>query len=147
MVMLQCNFEMMVVNGKGERNVKNKVTSLLLTLTLVAGLLGGIALQGSKSSAAIYFAGEYRKSDGVVLTLNKYSSPEGKNVGNFQIDIPHVYDAYDGELIKIGNNKYRSKKKGLTFKVYKKKVVLKVSGSRYDKALKGTYKLKKHFYS
>ena len=66
-------------------------------------------------------------------------------VGSFEIDIPHFFNAYSGELVKIGKNKYRSQKKGLTITVYKKKLVMKVSGSRYDKALRGTYKLKKRY--
>ncbi len=47
----------------------------------------------------------------------------------------------------MGKNKYRLKKKGLIFKVYKKKVIVKVTNKKYDKDLKGTYKLIRHFYS
>ena len=97
------------------------------------------------SAASIYFAGRYAKSDGAKISLSKYSSPEGRVVGSFEIDIPLFFNAYSGELVKIGKNKYRSQKKGLTITVYKKKLVMKVSGSRYDKALRGTYKLKKRY--
>lgn len=61
--------------------------------------------------------------------------------------MPHVYNACSGILIKMGKNKYRLKKKGLIFKVYKKKVIVKVTNKKYDKDLKGTYKLIRHFYS
>ena len=88
----------------------------------------GVAKTSAKS---IYFSGEYRKSDGAEFILNQYSSPEGKNVGNFKINIPYAYNAYSGELMKQGKDKYYSKKKGLTIKVYKKKIVVTVSGKNY----------------
>ena len=85
--------------------------------------------------------------------MSQYSSqePEEKKrneVATFEIDIPHAYGAYKGVLIKIGENKYRPKKKGLEIKVYEKKIVVKVTNKRiYDKELAGTYKLVKRLYS
>lgn len=118
-----------------------KTFALAIALLLAAGSVTGTYA----SAASIYFAGRYAKSDGAKISLSQYSSPEGRVVGSFEIDIPHFYNAYNGELVKIGKNKYRSQKKGLTITVYKKKLVMKVSGSRYDKALRGTYKLKKRY--
>lgn len=119
-----------------------KVLAMLLALTLTIGLGAG-----SAKAKSIYFAGEYSKR-GAMIQLNQYSSPEGKAYGNFTVNIPHFYNAYSGELIKIGKNKYRSKKKGLVFTIKKKKFMLKVTNKkRYDRELKGTYKLKKRYYS
>ena len=123
--------------------MKKLTKTLALALAIIL-LTGGVGATYA-DAAGIYFAGKYCTSDGACICLNQYSSPEGKNVGNFQIGIPHFYKTYEGELIKIGTNKYRSGKKGLTFKVYKKKVIVTVSGKKYDKALKGTYKLKKRY--
>ena len=122
-----------------------KVIKKFLSMTVIAALCVTIMSTVKVSAGSIYFSGEYYKSDGAGITLNEYSSPEGKNVGNFQVLVPHAYNAYSGELMKVSNNKYRSKKKGLTFKVYKKKVVVTVSSNKFDKALKGTYKLTKRY--
>ena len=106
---------------------------------------------------SIYFSGIYEGSSGSTIgstiSLSQYSSqePEEKKrneVATFEIDIPHAYGAYKGVLIKIGENKYRPKKKGLEIKVYEKKIVVKVTNKRiYDKELAGTYKLVKRLYS
>lgn len=102
---------------------------------------------------SIYFAGEYRHTKyGLTLDMNQYSSPEGKEVGNFNLTPGvHVYLAVEGVLKKAGTNKYQCKKgkSVFTFKVYEDKVVIEMN----KKALKdyldyrGTYKLKKRYYS
>lgn len=119
--------------------MKNRLYFLVLISLFCCGI--GLGCSGVRVDAkSIYFAGEYSGNCGIIL--NQYSSPEGKNVGNYQINIPHAYNAFHGELIKIGKNKYRSKKKGLVFTVHKKKIKVKVTNfKRYDRGIKGTYKL------
>lgn len=105
---------------------------------------------GATASAAkrIYFAGEYRCKLGpgeyYVLELNQYSSPDGKDVGNYSIS--YLYTATgkhpwgDGSVKKTSQkNVYRLGK--MKMKVFKKKVVIKNSDAA------GVYKLKKHYYS
>lgn len=123
-----------------------KILSLVLALLLCIG-----AVDKHVGAKSIYFSGEYHCKKGAVLSLSEYTGPTPEEekrheVGTFQFDVPHAYNAYSGVLVKTGANKYRSKKKGLSFVVYKKKVVVKVSGKKYDKDLKGTYKLDHHFY-
>ena len=122
-----------------------KTVRRILSITLIMAMCVAVFGVAKTSAKSIYFSGEYRKSDGAEFILNQYSSPEGKNVGNFKINIPYAYNAYSGELMKQGKDKYYSKKKGLTMKVYEKKIVVTVSGKKYDKALKGTYKLTKRY--
>ncbi len=128
---------------------RSRIISLLLAAVLVAGLITAPSAQAK----SIYFSGEYKAYDGTTIDLSEYSGPtpgeiKRKEVASFSINIPHVYNAYEGILVKTGTNKYRSKKKGLVFKVYKKKIVVKVTNKkRYDKALQGSYKLVRHFYS
>ena len=105
---------------------------------------------GATASAAkrIYFAGEYRCKLGpgeyYVLQLNQYSSPEGKEVGNYSIS--YLYTATgshpwgDGVVKKTSQkNVYRLGK--MKMKVFKKKVVIKNGDAD------GVYKLKKRYYS
>ena len=105
---------------------------------------------GATASAAkrIYFAGEYRCKLGpgeyYVLQLNQYSSPEGKEVGNYSIS--YLYTATgkhpwgDGVVKKTSQkNVYRLGK--MKMKVFKKKVVIKNGDAD------GVYKLKKIYYS
>ena len=99
-----------------------KILSMTLIIAMCVAVLGTV----KASAKSIYFAGEYRKSDGAEIILNKYSSPAGKNVGYFQINIPSFYGAYSGELMKKSKDKYYTKKKGITIKVYKKKIVVTV---------------------
>lgn len=99
------------------------------------------------SAKSIYFAGDYRKKIGnkeyYVLQLNKYSSPEGKNIGNYALYYYYkpsggMNPYKEGELYKTGKKNYY--KMGNTkIKIYKKKLVVK-SG-----AYKGTYKLHKRY--
>ena len=94
------------------------------------------------------FAGEYRCKLGpgeyYVLQLNQYSSPEGKEVGNYSIS--YLYTATgshpwgDGVVKKTSQkNVYRLGK--MKMKVFKKKVVIKNGDAD------GVYKLKKRYYS
>lgn len=105
-------------------------------------------------SKDIYFPGDYRLQDKIspneyyVVNLNKYSSPEGKKIGNFKLY--YYFKPTDnwtlenkGELKKIGKNKYISTNGKFIFKIYKKKLV--ITQSKQKKWLKGTYKLKKRF--
>ena len=132
--------------------MKNTKIIKSLSIILVVVLITGIVPNKQANAKDIYFSGEYSSKKGAVLNLSEYTGAtpeedEKHEVATFQFDVPHAYNAYSGIVIKIGKNKYRSKKKGLIFKVYKKKVIVKVTNKKYDKDLKGTYKLVKHFYS
>ena len=131
-----------------------KNTKIIKNLSIIlAALLIAVTVSSELVDAkSIYFSGEYSSKKGAVLNLSEYTGTtpeedERHEVATYQFDVPHVYNAYSGILIKMGKNKYRSKKKGLNFKVYKKKVIVKVTNKKYDKHLKGTYKLIRHFYS
>ena len=126
------------------KNIKRVVT-IVLALALC---LSSIPVEAANAkSKSIYFAGDYKRKikygDYYRIELNKYSSPEGKNVGNYQI---YYYSSVSGgehswsggELKKIGTNSYKGGR--YQFKIYKKKLVLKKAG-----ALSGTYKLKKRY--
>lgn len=145
------------------RNMNKKIVRIFLVLIMVFALADGVVVQSNAVSAkSIYFAGFYNKKtkDGKkTLTMNQYSSPEDKKVGNFSLE-EFVYNEYTGyynlwestkgTLKKIGKNKYRCKKGKITFTftVYKKKVVVKQNrkGS-LSTNFTGTYKLKKRYYS
>ena len=90
----------------------------------------------------IYFAGLYQRvekngdfTNYYTLDMQQYSSPEGNKKGNFtlQEESETRLNFYvEGELKKISKNKYRCKKGKitLTFKVYKKKVIVKQKGKQ-----------------
>lgn len=107
----------------------------------------------SKKVKSIYFAGEYEHTKyGMSLYMNQYSSPEGKEVGNFKLTPGvHVYLDIKGTLKKVATNKYQCKKgkSVITFKVYQNKVVIGMNKTAlkdyYD--YRGTYKLKERYYS
>ncbi|MCI9080217.1 MAG: hypothetical protein HFH68_15125 [Lachnospiraceae bacterium] len=132
--------------------MKNLKIVRSLSIILVIVLFVCIIPNRLVNAKDIYFSGVYSHKKGAVLSLSEYTGPTSEEerrheVATFQFDVPHAYNAYNGILVKIGKNKYRSKKKGLIFKVYKKKVIVKVTNKKYDKDLKGTYKLIRHFYS
>lgn len=101
----------------------------------------------------IYFSGEYGNNNGCSICMSEYSGPtpeeiRKKEVGTYTVNVPHAYGVYEGVLVKNGKNKYRTKDKGLVIKVYKKKIVVTVKNKRkYDKELRGTYKLVSRYYS
>lgn len=131
-----------------------KVFSIVLTLVL---LCGTVTKSYTSAASSIYFAGEYRNSTKKIkykLYLNEYSSPEGKIVGNYEFKaITKGYAGWNGELKKIGKNKYQEKTPAsvldgytLTFTVSKNKVVVKQKGQVLRGVnFSGTYKLKKRF--
>lgn len=94
----------------------------------------------------IYYPGlyvrKYRKGEKLILEMNKYTSSKGKTVGNYKI-YHYFVSSGEQELWEVGKLK-KSKKNNvynvgdMTFKVYKKKVVITKSGN-----MNGTYKLKK----
>lgn len=93
-----------------------------------------------------YFAGEYRckigKYESYVLKLEQYSSPEGKEVGKYEIWYLYkptgMHPWGDGEIVKTSQkNVYRLGK--MKIKVYKNKLIVK--NSEVD----GVYKLKKRY--
>ena len=125
-----------------------KITKLVCVAMALVILV--CSTSGATASAAkrIYFAGEYRCKLGpgeyYVLQLNQYSSPDGKDVGNYSIS--YLYTATgknpwgDGSVKKTSQkNVYRLGK--MKMKVFKKKVVIKNSD------VDGVYKLKKRYYS
>jgi hypothetical protein len=133
------------------------VTFVLALLVLCASVM---PVQKVEAASDIYFAGKYKcikSKDSLVrevsttLKMNEYSSPEGKIVGNFKIDmpIPHAYNTWKGTLKKVGKNKYVYKKGKvkIQFKVYKKKVVISqnCTNNTLFCNLSGTYKLKKRY--
>lgn len=141
---------------------KFSVLCTLLVLVLFVGCFGSVILSSNEAEAkSIYFAGKYEMKKGgdiYDLDMSQYSSPEGKEVGNFTLtetDMPasRIGSMESGTLKRIGKNKYRYKKGKLTltFKVYKKKVKVtqkgKGSGVYRKNVFTGTYKLKKRYYS
>lgn len=123
-----------------------RILAMAMAIVLAVGLNAGSA--GAKS---IYFAGKYRVPNGPVLKMNEYSSPEGKEVGNFKLDpIAHTYLSVKGTLKKTGTaNTYVCNKKGsiFTFKVYSNKVTVKMNNKAKKNYLNfsGTYKLKQRY--
>ena len=120
----------------------------IMSLVLAVCLLLGVGLSAKEANASsFYFAGKYTQvyaKTYLTLSMNQYSSPEGKEVGNFEIE-----QYYRGETSKVlsGVLKKTSKENvykcgSVRFKVYKKKVKIKNSES-----CDGTYKLKKRYYS
>lgn len=123
-----------------------------LSLVLIAAIISGNIVCRQAEAKDIYFAGQYNmnySSDEYFrLDMNQYSYPKGKKKGNFTIWYCYkptgLHHYYEGTLSKIAKNKYQYKdgKSKVTFKVYKKKVV--VSGNKYcNSEIMGTYKLKK----
>lgn len=120
------------------------ILTLAMTITIIP------AGRVDAKSKNIYFAGEYQKKLGggeyMVLTVNQYSSPEGKTVGNYELmscNLPSFTNIYvwkNGEIKRTGTNKYKSGK--MNIRVYKKKIVI-TKGGKYN----GTYTLKKRFVS
>lgn len=133
--------------------MKNLKIIKSLSIILVIALFTGIIPNKFVNAKTIYFAGEYEHSKwSLSLIMNQYSSPEGKEVGNFELSPgAHVYLSVSGTLSTVKNNVYRYKegKAVFTFKVYKNKVKIKMN--KYAKKnyynYTGTYKLKQHFYS
>ena len=118
-----------------------KTFALAIALLLAAGSVTGTYA----SAASIYFAGRYAISDGAKISLSKYSSPEGRVVGSFVIFKTQFFNSKIGVFLNIGKKKYSYQNKSVKKPIKTKKLVMKVSGSRYDKALRGTYKLKKRY--
>lgn len=134
-----------------------KKLTKILSIVLIAAIISSSVVYQQADAKDIYFAGKYRMNSGsneyFQLDMNQYSSPEGKEKGNFTIwygykPAGHLTPWYDGTLNRTGKNtyQYRKGKEKVVFKVYKKKVV--ISGNKYcDDSMLGTYKLKKRFYS
>lgn len=136
--------------------MKKRCICLFLMFSLMVGCFAGVNLQEKTVGAAsnIYFAGYYKKvkkcngySQYYSLDMQQYSSPEKNKKGNFTLQQESDYrinDMINGELRKVEKNKYRYKKKKvtITFKVYKKKVVIKQKGKSKDinTNYSGTYK-------
>lgn len=120
-----------------------------LSLVLIASIISGGLVYQRVDAKDIDFAGKYNHTKwGLYLTMNQYSSPEGKEVGKFKLTpSTHVYLQVSGTLNKVKKNVYNYKegKAVFTFKVYKKKVSVKMNNyakkNYYDYT--GTYKLKK----
>ena len=126
-----------------------------LTSAMAICLCAILIINSCAAAKSIYFAGEYKankKRFPYKLEMNVYSSPEGKKVGNYRfIPIDKAYSGWNGEVKKIGKNKYREKVPGpagytITFKVKKKSVVVKqkktiLRGVNFS----GKYKLKKRY--
>ena len=100
-----------------------KNTKIIKNLSIIlAALLIAVTVSSELVDAkSIYFSGEYSSKKGAVLNLSEYTGTtpeedERHEVATYQFDVPHDYNAYSGILIKMGKNKYRSKKKGLIFK-------------------------------
>lgn len=131
-----------------KRITKISSVALILAVAVCIGLIPTGKVDAKSKN--IYFAGEYRmkiKGDSYyVLSLSQFSSPEGKKVGSYEMmscDLPsftNVYICKNGELTRVGKNKYKSGK--MKIRVYKKKIVISKGGD-YN----GTYKLKKRYVS
>ena len=125
-----------------------KVLSFVLVILLCVG-----TVDRRVEAKSIYFAGKYNHTKlGLYLTMNQYSSPEGKEVGNFTLTpSAHVYLQVSGTLYKIKKNVYRYKegKSIFTFTVCKKKVNVKMNAYAKKNYLDytGNYKLKNRYYS
>lgn len=129
----------------------------IISIVLIVAIISSSTVSHQVKAKDIYFAGRYKmnyysSNEYFVLDMNQYSSPEGKEKGNFTIG--YVYKPtgyhpwYEGTLSKIGKNKYQYKngKIKITFKVYKNKVS--VNGNKYcDDSIFGKYKLEERFYS
>ena len=122
-----------------------KIFCIAMAFVLLASTINGNSASAAKR---IYFAGEYRCKLGpgeyYVLQLNQYSSPEGKEVGNYSIS--YLYTATgkhpwgDGVVKKTSQkNVYRLGK--MKMKVFKKTVVIKNGDAD------GVYKLTNRYYS
>ena len=139
------------------RKLRAMVMAIVLGLTCICGDY----FSNTTASAAIYFAGHYMKvieydgySDYYELTMNQYSSPEGEEVGNFELIQYSTYreNAYvKGKLKKVGTNKYKCKKGKIkfTFIVKKNMVIVKQNRTTLGVAVDFTnkYKCLEHYYS
>jgi hypothetical protein len=139
-----------------------KIRTLSFILTLILFIANVIPVQVNAASN-IYFAGEYtckkvKDSDlssdkiPVSISMSEYSSIEGKIYGVFTITIPirHLFTEWNGTLKKTAKNTYVFKdgKVKFTFKVSKKKVVIKqnrTDDDTYFYNISGTYKLTKRY--
>ena len=147
----------MAINLKRNGDYNMKKLSKILSLVLITAIISSGVIYQQAEAKDIYFAGQYKMNYGpdeyFLLDMNQYSSPSGKEKGNFTIwyaykPTGHLNPWYEGTLNKVGGNKYQYKngKAKMTFRVYKKKVV--VSGNKHcDNSMLGTYKLKKRYYS
>ena len=103
-----------------------------------------------------YYSGEYKKKIGkktYYISMNEYSDFEGKYVGCFYVfnskkNLKKFKVSKYGEFYKIGKNRYRYKtKKGtLTFKISKKSMSVKQTGTVIKGVkLKGIFKKTKRY--
>lgn len=125
-----------------------KITKIMAIVLVLALCISNTPVSVSDAkSKNIYFSGEYKRKlgggDYYLIELNKYSSPEGKEIGNYRVSYYSSVSGGDHDwggsgLKKIGTNLYKGKR--FVFKIYKNKLVLKKAG-----ALSGTYKLKKRY--
>lgn len=143
--------------------MKKRLTILFLVFVLLVGSLVGLNCKTRIADAAsdINFGGYYlmvQKYDGYSeyfsVDLSQYSTSKGKKKGKFTLVQKSDYRencSVEGELTRIRKNVYRFKKKNvtITFKVYKKKLVIKQKGTNWDWGItydfSGTYKKKKTY--
>lgn len=97
-----------------------------------------------------YYLYEYRMAS-YSLTINQYSSPEGNEVGNFEIsDCDGVGEYYSGTLYKTGTNKYKGQDGSIIFYFTVKAKSVSVDSEAlqgYTGPLQGSYILDKRFES
>lgn len=136
---------------------------VVLVFALLISCMSGVGSATTEAKTKnYYFAGKYKMKykDGsyAILDMQQYTSDDmGKIKGEFSLDFTSYAgrggSSVVGKLKKIGKNKYRCKTRKVvfTFKVYRKKVVVKQSRLNSDWGIyenfSGTYKLKKRYYS
>lgn len=122
-----------------------KIVAVVLALALCITYIPSTKVDAKSKS--IRFAGVYQrqlnKKEAILFDFQQYSSPEGKEVGSFEIQYYMKgagYHNWGGGLIKkTGTNQY-TLDGGMKLKVYKTKVVISKC-----KGYNGTYKLKKRY--
>ena len=79
-----------------------KALSIVFVLVLLVTCIG--AMTAKISLAKIYRVdGDWNGKD-ASLTTTEYTDG-GKKAGGFQFHVPHVYDAFSGELVKRGSTR------------------------------------------
>lgn len=92
-----------------------KKLAKILSLVLITAIISGNIVCRQAEAKDIYFAGQYKmnySSDEYFrLDMNQYSSPEGKEKGNFTIWYKYKPSGnltpwYSGTLNRVAKNKY-----------------------------------------
>lgn len=135
------------------KNMK-KLTKILSMVLIAAIISSGVVYKQTEAASDISFGGSYLKvvkydgySEYYSVNLSQYSSTKGNKKGEFTLS---QYSDYRenctvvGKLTKVKKNTYRykTKKVTITFKVYKKKLVIKQKGTSMsiNSDFSGTYK-------